>query len=301
MGTNFGGHFPAVRKVSQRDKLMFFAVIGLVISLAMLVIVFNSKGKGKEQATKKEEPVQIQTTSGTVTLYASEKFVRQGSKLSDYKFREVYWPRNSVPDGAVRNLAEMQDMYAKLDIPNGVPIQADHLTKEKGATILDITSGMRAVTIPIDEKSGVEGWAQPGSRVDVILTYMQDAELKSKIMVEYARVLSLGGDSRDAAQRNVAGTQTVQAQRTITLEVTPGDALKVQTALQLGKLSLILRDGGDSKTSDKMEVTQGEIGGNAKNKKPDNTCSKGTMRMGGKEYMINCDGSMTQLNNTDVP
>lgn len=301
MSTNFGGNFPAVRKVNQRDKLMFLAVVGLLVSLVLLIFLFSNRAKAtsdQRAVIEKKEPVAAAV--GTITLFAASKRITAGSKLADFKFKQVYWPRNSVPEGAVRDLAELRGMFAKIDIPDGVPLQRTHLTKRVLMESLTITPGMRAVTIPVDEKSGVEGWAQPGARVDVVLTYMNEGELKSKVIVENARVLSLGGDSRTIDERS-GDQKQAQSRRTITLEVAPQDALKVQTSLQLGRLALIMRSKEDDRALSITEVGQNTIDGGRSGASQKRTCNNGKMRVGGKEYIIDCDGSLTQLANPNEP
>jgi pilus assembly protein CpaB len=305
MGNNFGGHFPAVRKTNNdRERLMFVAAAGLAFSLlVILIVVFNYR------SAKATAPVQPQVTQpdfqtvGTVTLYQSDKFIRSGSKLSEYKFKEVFWPRNNVPDGAVRDLSELRGKFAKNDIPNGQPLLRVHLTRERNQVTLPITPGMRAVTINIDSRSSIEGWARPGTRVDVVLTHSNQGELTSKVIVQNARVLSYGGDATQLSDK-VGGmdVKRVRAGNTITLEVAPADALRVQTSRQMGALSLLMRAPEDNQTVDKLEITKNEVDGAVRGTRGrTKNCSKGVMRIEGKEYVIDCDGSIAQLANDIEP
>jgi Flp pilus assembly protein CpaB len=136
----------------------------------------------------------------------------------------------------------------------------------------------------------------------VILTYTQEGNLKSKIIVENARVLSLGGDSRSLDER-MGALKKVESQRTITLEVTPQDALKVQTSMQLGTLALVMRAPEDDRAPIVTEVGANQIDSSygSRNQIQKQTCSKGTMRVGGKEYLVDCDGSLTQVLNPEEP
>ena len=115
MCANFHGQEPSARKVSQRHRLMFLIMTGLVCSISILLFVFNMRAKANSViACMAAEPVE------TVTLYAPDKLICSGSKLSDYRFKDVYWPRNSVPEGAVCDLAELKGMFAKVNIPKGI-------------------------------------------------------------------------------------------------------------------------------------------------------------------------------------
>ena len=301
MSTNFGGNFPAVRKVNQRDKLMFLAVVGLLFSLVLLIFLFSNRGGTAAPAAKTQTKTKAVTAQvGTLTLYASNRRISSGSKLSNFKFKPIYWPRNSIPDGAVRDLAELRGMFAKKEIPSGMPIQRGHLTKQAVMESLQITPGMRAVTIAIDATRGVEGWAQPGARVDVILTYNTEGELVSKVIVENARVLSLGGDSRtidEMGNRNRSDLKN----RTITLEVAPPDALEVQTSIELGKISLIMRSQEDDRALSITEVGTNSIAGGRHGSQSRKSCNNGKMRVGGQEYIIDCDGTLIRQINPNEP
>lgn len=301
MGTKFGGNYPAVNRGNKREQLMFVAAAGLAFSLLMVLLVVFNLRKAEAGNTNAEIPNELASTMvGTVTLYTSDTYVKAGTPLQALPFREVYWPRSSVPDGAVLDLRELQSNFARVDIPVGVPIQRSHITQEKAAPIsLPITPGMRAVTIQVDAESGIEGFAKPGTRVDIVLTYMNDGNLTSKVIVQNARILSKGGETQkeeeDLPQRRAKVAPTV------TLEVSPADALKVTTSKQLGSLSLFMRAGEDDKAAPVVEVSKQQIDGGLKKKGSERNCNKGAVRIEGKEYMIDCSGSITPIDDSLEP
>src|SRR5690606_4671736 len=96
------------------------------------------------------------TDVSTVSLLAPERPIRAGTRLSEVNFKQVYWPRNQVPEGAIRDLSEVQNFYAKSDLSPGLPLQRAHLTSEVDTSSLQLTPGQRAVAIDIDASSAVE-------------------------------------------------------------------------------------------------------------------------------------------------
>jgi len=302
MGTKFAGQYAG--KEGRRDHLMFLAAFGLAVSLLIILFLVNQKSSQANNPVA-EPAAQAPSVVGTVTLYVPRKNIRVGAKLKESDFRDVYWPRNTVPEEAVRDLSEIRGKYAKAELTAEQPLRRSDMTAEKRMISLPITPGMRAVTIEVDAQAGLEGWALPNTKVDVALTYMQDGNLTSKVIVQNARVLSYAG-SADAPEDSIGvGRQPrrVRAGSTITLEVSPGDALSISTSKALGTLSLLMRAPEDDKSTPITEVNRIAIegGGSAKARGSKKECNRGVMRIEGREYMIDCDGSISQINNSDEP
>jgi pilus assembly protein CpaB len=305
MNTGFGKHRTVGKE--ERAKLILIAVAGLLISLVVvLVAVLNHKSKVSANSAIVDPTAAL----GTVTLFVSEQPVFAGQKLSEVPLRETPWPRKQMPEGAIVNLAALEGTYAKVDIPQNIPLIEGHLTKTSFVGTLPVTPGNRAITIEVDATTGLEGLALPGTRVDVVLTYSNEGELTSKVIVQNARVLSSGGNTRTFSQQQAAvDTRVVQqprvAARTVTLDVSPKDALKVSTARQLGRLSLVMRSTDDTGVSTETEITANEVGGESSKKKGDRVvsggCTRGHYRINGVEFQLNCDGTRMQLHTYDEP
>ncbi|MCB0359702.1 MAG: Flp pilus assembly protein CpaB, partial [Bdellovibrionales bacterium] len=247
----FGKNYPALGKSNERERLLFLAALGLAFSLlVILVVVFqfrnpNSKGGYPDVAAINTETANDSVS--TVTLIAPERPVAPGTKLSDVRFRKMFWPRTQVPEGAVLDVSELTDFYAKVKLDPDIPVQRRHLTRQPTNSVLSVTPGNRAVTIKVDSETAIEYHVLPGSRVDLVLTHNVGSELTSKVIVQNARVLSLGGMTATSDEGALAGAsranniRTRMASATVTLDVNPKDALKIATAKQLGKLSLMMR------------------------------------------------------------
>jgi pilus assembly protein CpaB len=131
---------------------------------------------------------------------------------------------------------------AARDTAAGEPIRRGNIVKPGDRDFLQVvlTPGARAIAIPVATSGASTGLLFPGDRVDVILTQNFKGESAvitrrsvSETVVENLRVLAI--DTPDAkAPSGSFG-------RTVTLEVTPQQAEKVNVATELGKLSLTLR------------------------------------------------------------
>jgi pilus assembly protein CpaB len=131
---------------------------------------------------------------------------------------------------------------ARSAIAAGDPIRRDGIVKPGDRDFLQVvlSPGARAIAIPVSTGGASTGLLYPGDRVDVILTqnFRDKAPLTrssvSETVVDGLRVLAI--DALDA--KAAAGTSFG---RTVTLEVTPEQAEKINVATELGKLSLTLR------------------------------------------------------------
>src|SRR5271165_2972960 len=169
------------------------------------------------QATTKAEPGQILRPSGTAS--------NENAELDQQARGEVY--------GAAM----------RVGVKAGDPIGRSAIVKpgDRDFLLVVLSPGARAIAIPVATGGASTGLLYPGDRVDVILTqtFKHDPPLTrrsvSETVVESLRVLAVDApDAKPTSAGNSFG-------RTVTLEVTPEQAEKINVAAELGKLSLTLR------------------------------------------------------------
>ena len=142
-------------------------------------------------------------------------------------------------------IEEMLGQVVRLPISAGQPLSKSALVGpgQSGFLAAALNPGMRAVTVPIDNISGVAGFVFPGDRVDILLThdidtkrrqgnYEATGQLKvAETIARNVRVLAV-----DQRVNNTSADP--QSGRTVTFEVPPKMVEKVQVARMLGKLQL---------------------------------------------------------------
>lgn len=308
MGNGFGrSHKSLGPKIlgrgTEREKLLLIASAGLALSLLVItILVLNFKTSASATQDRGQTEDNSPANVGTVTLITPERVVKAGTPLKDVKFKEVFWPRNQVPDESVRDAGELSGHFAKVDLEPGMPVQRANITTEPMSVSLPLSPGMRAVSIEVDATAGLEGHALPGTRVDVVLTYHEEGNLTSKVIVQNARVLSYGGDITPINRRSPVEKAVPVVGRTMTLEVSTEDALKIHTARQMGRISLIMRSADDISAVPVTDMPQTRVEGQDPTRtQKSNGCTRGKMKMGGKEYIIDCDGRIQEVMNTRDP
>ena len=240
-----------------RQRIIYFGGGALAVSALTLgaTVLFTDKEASAHVKVVSNES--IETMISQVQVLVPAQGLKAGTKLTSGLFREVSLPRNEVPEGAFRKGEMTGDLYAKLDLNANAPIMRDQVsnTPPLGSVADLVKPGYRAATIEVDATSGVEGWANAGAHVDIVVTYLDpsDGKKKSQIAIEDAVVLSfnrntsrLGKDSNEGRIDSVA---------TVTLSLPTMDAVKLHTARSMGKISLILRSIDDVKGVGHAEVT----------------------------------------------
>ena len=176
-----------------------------------------------------------------VKVVAAAASLKFGDRLTKENLRLTDWPAGSVPEGTFLSIDELLGPQPRVALqaiqPNELVLAAKVTGPGQRASLSAvITSGMRAMTIRVNDVLGVAGFVLPGDRVDVMLTreIVQDQPI-TDVLLQNVRILGI--DQRADQEDNKP--DVVKA---ITIEVTPEQAQKITLAGTIGTLSLALRD-----------------------------------------------------------
>jgi pilus assembly protein CpaB len=171
-----------------------------------------------------------------------------GTHLSRDQLSVVAWPVASMPADAFHSVEEVFEGSQGFDrvvlkpIDKGEPLLKGKISGfgAKATLSREVPAGMRAVSIRVDDVSGVAGFILPGDRVDVMLTRnvtgnSPDSGLATDIILQNILVLGIDQLSDQAREKPVVA-------RTATVAVTPEQAQKLALAQQAGTLGLALRN-----------------------------------------------------------
>ena len=212
---------------------------GSLIILLLLVALLMSRSL--EKISHIELSSLTPSSANKVLALVANQRIEQGVQLQDAMFTQKELDRSALPASAftVSQKPRVMGQYTSKMIPLGSPITAEDLTDKVPTVPFKIPTGYRAVTIMVDARSGVEGFATPNSRVDVLWFYEKtDSGHEVRVIVPFAKVLSVSGRTKVA---EVSGsTQVPRGMTTVTLLVTSRDAKKIELAQKLGSLSLSL-------------------------------------------------------------
>ncbi len=216
-------------------KLRGLLLIGLSLVLGLVAVgwIRNLNKQGPAEAASAEIVV-----AGTTLNF--------GDHISAAALRLVKWPGDAVPQGAFMSVADAAgdgDRVVLRSIEAGEPVLTSKISGKSGRATLStiIEKDMRAVTIRVNDATGVAGFVLPNDRVDVLLT--RDAtqdhpNTLTETLLQNVKVLAIDQEASERKDKPVV----VKA---VTLEVSPDDAQKLTLGGKIGTLSLALRNFAD--------------------------------------------------------
>ncbi len=225
-------------RLTRRQALAVAAVSG--IFAAVLLYIYLTRNHGPRKPAEKPK----------VAVVVAARDISIGERIRADMLETKTVPREEVPSQAVKSPDQIAGWIAVRDIRAGDIVTAAAVRKP-GPTLglaFLVPEGMRAVTVAIDQVSGLSGLVQPGDHVDVLATFeLDDGTSVTRTVLQDVEVLALGSQLVPVGEGEEAGERRAptKPQPTATLAVTPHDAQKLVLAEAEGKIRLVLRRAGD--------------------------------------------------------
>lgn len=242
------------------DKITYrqWVVAAGVVSILLGLMVYLAMSGDDEKVAEKPQ-------TNLVQVVAAKQDIPERTVVKEDMLKVVEVPSELVPEGAFHDVADAVDHPTSTAIQQG-----DIMTSRKvyvdirmaGFTGI-IPPDCRAVTIPINDITGVSGFAHPGDYVDImIISGTKENGINGRIILQDVLLLGINrtadlpntptGDSSkkdgdkkdDASAQNVGNVNTKASSDTMataTVALKPADALKLAAASQEGTLYLVLR------------------------------------------------------------
>jgi len=215
----------------------FLTVLGVSLLFALVISSVFYQMTARAGSTKKVENTDLKD----VVLAARPLSVGTSVHPADIKLGKM--PASAFPKGAFSKAEEVIDRPVVSNILIDEPVLDGRLAARGSGLGLApiIPVGMRAVTVRVNDVTGISGFVLPGMRVDVLVTgHPPNAESTvTATCLQNMLVLSAG----TAIQPDARG-QAMQA-ATVTLLATPEQAETLTLANNEGRVQLVLRNGSD--------------------------------------------------------
>ncbi len=228
------------------------------VALGLVAVLF-----ARTFLSNSDSPVAGSPSVRTVPTVVAAGDIQFGEKITPDKVKVVEWPAGALPQGSFQRMEDLTSGQGRTAMR---AIVANEILTDKslatGANRLStaqlLNPQMRAVSVPLNEVSGVAGLIFPGDRVDVFMTRQPEEALPyTELLAQGARVLAVGVDMN-------VGKDKPEIVKSATLEVTPLQAQKIALATTVGQLNLALRHFTDEsrvrlQTAQVMDLNDGTI------------------------------------------
>ena len=219
--------------------------LGVSVALGAGAIFF---GRAFMSGEAPDAQASVVPAMAMTTVLVTTSTVEPGAIIDPKFVKEVEWPERAVPEGALQNVSELgPKAYSRGLMVPGEPLLLPKIDTTGSVLTLAaaITPGMRAVSIVVRNDTGVSGFVLPGDRVDVNeFMSLEDvgsrpegarvsADILARPVLRHVKVLAVD----QSFEANLEGAKPSQ---TVTLEVTPDDALALGAASQRAALGLAL-------------------------------------------------------------
>ncbi len=230
----------------MRRPIIFVLLAGFAALVAAMVVYSALKRREAEVQEAKLQSMEIVVAAHALGI---------GTKLDASSVRSVRWSRDSMPPGAFTDPSAVIGKYTKTSFVENQPIVADWLfsgDKNAGVLPLLIPSGMRALSVPVDEVSDIAGFVLPHAHVDVIVSASNGDKPITKIVLQDVEVLAIAQDIEQVNDKP-------QPVHVVTMLVTPDQAERLTLASGQGGLRLALRNYDDKNVVTTNGVTVAQL------------------------------------------
>lgn len=265
----FAGLMDKIGQFTDKMPYHYWIIASGLVSLLLGAIVFTTLDDSSDKDAEKEPPVAL------VKVVAAKTDINPRAIIKDEMLKMVEVPEASVPDGAIKDMAEIRNLPASVTIYSG-----DIITKKKvlsnprmAGFTGTIPPDCRGMSIAISDVTGVAGFAKAGDYVDIMLvTESKDGgKITSSVVLQNVLLLGVNKagssaesdsngkktnsdssdkdtskDSKDNKDKNKdSGEGNINAAKdamaTATLAVTPPQSLQLIAAAKKGILYMVLR------------------------------------------------------------
>ncbi len=175
--------------------------------------------------------------------------IQRGTLIGPAMVKPANFFNYSLPSGVFASPAQVVGRVALVQLKaNEQVLEADlaPTSVTMGGVAAIIGQDKRAMAVHVDKRIAVAGFIHPGDHVDVYVTFMENNNSVTKLVLEDIPVLATG-EKVQKKNKNFISSNPI-TENVITLEVTPEDGEKLALAESQGKLLLALRNVMDDKT-----------------------------------------------------
>lgn len=240
-------------------RIRILAALFAVLVMIIMAISFLPQDQGD---SKKEETMQ--------TVVVAKTEIPEYTVLTEEMVECMEFSEDQLPEDTIREIKDAVGKTAMTAISPKEMLLKKNLA-EKGDTFGGLSmllgEGMRAMSVKVDDVSGVSRLLRVGNRVDVITVYEEEVDIMALDETNAELILNEGSYVSTMLLQNIEiaalGTalsgvpmdeEGNPAYETVTLAIMPQDAVKLALAMHEGTVYLIQRPQEDKEHVDTVPV-----------------------------------------------
>lgn len=242
-----------MKKINKNILALVVAVVLALICALLLKVVIDRKISSSLQV----ETVSYVVANGDLTSgsiidpFDSQQFAVRSDIPADLAQSNAITPNDADAISGALLIANMK----RGDILTWQMVDTD----ERRQLASKLLPGRRALTIPVDDQSSISSMLKPNDRIDLLLSYDKGGMVVAAPLLQNVRVIATGDN---VSTNYMASGQSLDRYANITLDLSIDDVSRVTTALDLGRISAVLRNPDDLSYTDKiisLETLQEEL------------------------------------------
>jgi pilus assembly protein CpaB len=199
-----------------------------------------------------------------VEVVVAKNDINPGKELKPEDITLAKVQENAVPATSFKTIEDLNGRVVEMAVTKGQPIVEQMLTQTGSGSGLQalVPMGMRAITIEVNEFSGLAGLIAPGVKVDVVATISDggNGSQVARTIVQNVQVKAVG---QRTTVTSAEPSNPNEMFRSVTLLAKPEEAEAIELAASTGRPRLILRGGRDNETVASAGITLSALRGTA--------------------------------------
>ena len=224
-----------VNDLRPRQLILLAAVCGvLMFGLFYMTLKLSAPEEQAEVVPDKASTVE------TVKVVVAKQNIPVRTRIQESMLQLKELPASAVPEGAIKDFSAILNEPARVSIFAGDVLTQQKLFGERSdeGFLGTIPPDCRAVSISVNNITGVAGFAKPGDFVDLLLVENDNYSATTNILLQNVPLLSI---NQSMSSATADGSEAINNPTIATFALRPGDALKLISAAKMGEIYLMLR------------------------------------------------------------
>ena len=201
------------------------------------------------QTTQEEQVEEVTPIVAMRTVITAKSDIPPLTVIKTEMLQSKEVPEALAPADAITDMSQILNATAKSEIFVGdVVTERKLLSDLKQLTFVgSIPPDCRAISISVNETTGVDGFIKPGDKVDLLLVETDEGRsATTSVLLQDVLLLSINknmnkSSATTTAEDGTITTAAVENPSTATFALRPNEVLKLLSASKLGEIYLMLR------------------------------------------------------------